>query len=544
MIRAECLRFAYPGVGRPVLDGVDVTIAPGELVLVVGASGSGKSTLLRCLNGLIPHFHGGEFAGSVLVGGRDTRRHQPRDLADTVGLVLQDPESQVVAETVEDEIAFGMENLGLPLLSIRKRLEEALDQLHLAGLRRRRLDSLSGGELQRVAIASVLAMQPRLLLLDEPTSQLDPQSAEELLTTVERLNDDLGLTVVIAEHRLERVVQYSDRVLYLPGDGSLRSLDVREAMATLPLAPPVSRLGRALGWTPVPLSVKEGRRFGQTAARLGAPPPRRAPAADNGRAGEPGRTAARPGAVAVRDLTVRLGNTVALNAVSFDAHAGEVLALMGRNGAGKTTLLRSLVGLVPSESGTARVGERLAADTPTEQLARDVAFVPQEPGTVLYHRSVAEEVSDTLSGTGRDGSVDGALAEWRLEDVRDADPLDLSVGQRQRTALAAMLAGAPSLLLLDEPTRGMDYETKELLVANLRRRCREGATVIIASHDVELVARCADRVLLLADGEVVLEGPARSALTESLTFSTQVSKLFGPAFLTPEDVLAEMGTAR
>jgi energy-coupling factor transporter ATP-binding protein EcfA2 len=527
VIGIERLTFAYPagrqagaGMVASTLRDITLNVAPGEMLLVVGASGSGKSTLLRCLNGLIPHFHGGDFSGRVLVGGRDTRERPPRDLADVVGLVLQDPESQMVAETVEDEIAFGLENLGRPPPAIRKRLEEALDQLHIAPLRARRLDTLSGGELQRVAIAAVLAMQPRVLLLDEPTSQLDPQSAEELLTAVKRLNDDLGLTVIIAEHRLERVVQYADRVLYLPGDGSARALDVREAMKTLPLAPPVVRLGRSLGWSPLPLSVKEGRRFAE-------PLPERVQPAANGRGGEP--------SLRVTDLTVRYESFPALRGVSFEAWPREVIGLMGRNGAGKTTLLRALVGLAEPYSGSVSIAGHQAVKT--EALAGQVALVPQEPATALYHRTVSEEIADTLAGAHRAGSVDQALAEWRLDDARDANPLDLSAGQRQRTALAAILVGAPSIILLDEPTRGMDYQTKELLVENLKRRAAAGATVIVASHDVELVARCADRVLLLAEGEAVLDGPVREALTETLTFSTQVNKLFGGSYLTPEDVL-------
>ncbi len=526
MISVEGLTFSYPKAARPVLDGTSFSIEPGELVLMIGPSGGGKSTLLRCLNGLVPHFHGGSFAGRVVVDGRDTREHQPRDLADAVGLVQQDPESQMVAETVEDEIAFGMENLGVTPATLRKRVEETLDLLRLAPLRARRLDTLSGGELQRVAIAAVLSMQPKALLLDEPTSQLDPQAAEELLTTVQRLNDDLGLAVVIAEHRLERVVQYADRVLYVPGDGSVRPLDVRAAMEQLDgMAPPVARLGRALGWSPLPLSVREGRRFA-------------AGVQINCARATNGAQASGDATIAVEKLSVSYEGAPALRDVSFAAHRGEIVALMGRNGAGKSTLLRALVGLLRIEGGSATVLGRDVTRTATEELAREVALVPQEPASVLYHDSVEAEVLDTLRGTGRAGSVDDTLAEWQLEAFRNTHPLDLSAGERQRAALAAMLAGRPNVILLDEPTRGMDYTTKELLVANLRRRCDDGATVILASHDVELAARCAGRVLLLAEGRIVIDGPAREALTETLTFSTQVNKLLGGDLLTPEDALA------
>jgi len=529
MISVEGLCFCYPNASRAVLEDVSFSVAGGQLVLLIGPSGSGKSTLLRCLNGLVPHYHGGAYAGRVVVDGCVVREHQPRDMADAAAMVFQDPESQMVAETVEDEVAFGMENLGLERTAMRKRVEEVLDLLRITRLRHRRLNTLSGGELQRVAIAAVLTMQPRVLLLDEPTSQLDPQAAEELLTTVQRLNDELGLTVLIAEHRLERVVQYAGRVLYLAGDGSVRAMDVREAMETLRLAPPVARLGRALGWSPVPLSVREGRAFAETFA---------APAAPETNGARPSGNAA----IAARGLRVSYGSAPALRGVTFEAHAGEVLALMGRNGAGKTTLLRTLIGLVRPDGGSAFVLGRDVSGAETEELARDVALVPQDASSVLYHRTVEEEIADALAGTRREGEVDGSLREWRLEQLRQSNPADLSAGERQRVALAAMLVGRPRVILLDEPTRGMDYETKELLALNLRRRCDEGAVVVLASHDVELAGRCADRVLLLSDGEVVVEGPARSVLTETLTFSTQVNKLLGGTFLTPEDVLAGSAT--
>jgi energy-coupling factor transporter ATP-binding protein EcfA2 len=529
MIDISGLTFAYPHAARPVLRDVTLSIQEGEAVLVVGPSGGGKSTFLRCLNGLVPHFHGGRFAGRVTAGGLDTLSHQPRDLARVVGMVFQDPESQFVADVVEDELAFGMENMGVPRLTMRKRVEEVLDVLGIAHLRRRRLDTLSGGELQRVAIGAVLTMQPKALVLDEPTSQLDPQAAEEVLTTVQRLNSDLGLTVVIAEHRLERVVQHVDRVLYLPGDGSVASYPVREAMARLPLAPPVARIGRALGWEPLPLSVREGKRFVKGLRRRAVPVDGASPVTNGG-------------PVAVHGLYLSYGDGDVLKNVSLTAAAGEVLALMGRNGAGKTSLLRALIGLVAPRKGALRVLDADVRETATEALSQRVAFVPQDPASVLFRDSVEAEIADTLRGTERQGGVDEALDEWLLGPLRRAHPRDLSAGERQRAALAAMLAGRPPVVLLDEPTRGMDYETKELLIANLRRRCDEGCAVILASHDVELVASCAARVVLLAEGRVVADGPARDVLTESVTFSTQVNKLFGGRYLTIDDALGEART--
>jgi energy-coupling factor transport system ATP-binding protein len=322
------------------------------------------------------------------------------------------------------------------------------------------------------------------------------------------------------------VVQYVDRVLYLPGDGSVASYPVREAMALLPLAPPVARLGRALGWQPLPLSVREGKRFVGEQRRDGAFAEEAAVAVDGG-------------GLRVEGLCASYGNGDALADVSLEVAAGEIVALMGRNGAGKTTLLRSLVGLMAPRKGLLQVLGRDAGKSSTEEICRQVAFVPQDPTSILFRDSVEAEVADTLRGTGRQGTVDEAMTEWRLESLRGAHPRDLSAGERQRAALAAMLAGNPQVILLDEPTRGMDYETKELLIANLRRRCREGCAVLLASHDVELVAGCAQRVVLLAEGRVAASGGVRDVLTESVTFSTQVNKLFGGRYLTVEDVLKE-----
>ena len=262
MITFEGAGVRFADAPRPVLQDVDLTIPEGELVLVVGRTGSGKTTLLRAVNGLVPHFSGGTLTGRVVVDGRDTREHRPRDLADVVGYVGQDPLSGFVSDTVEDELAYGMESLGLPADVMRKRVEETLDLLGLADLRNRPLASLSGGQQQRVAIGSVLTTHPRILVLDEPTSALDPLAAEEVLATLQRLVHDLGLTVLLAEHRLERVAQYADRVVLVPGDGRpVVSGTPEEVLATAPVAPPVVELGRIAGWHPLPLSVRDARRL-------------------------------------------------------------------------------------------------------------------------------------------------------------------------------------------------------------------------------------------------------------------------------------------
>ena len=517
------LSFTYATATSPVIRDLDLDVEEGEMLLLVGPSGAGKSTLLRCLNGLIPHFHGGTLRGSVSVAGIDTLSRQPRDLASVVGLVFQDPEAQVVAATVEDEIVFGLENLGADRGLIRRRLEEMLDALNIVHLRRRKTETLSGGELQRVAIAGILTMHPRILLLDEPTSQLDPQSAEDMLRTVNDLRADLGITVIVAEHRLDRLVSHADRVLEMCAGGSAALLPTRSAIAGLPGAPAVSEIGVRMGWSPLPLSIVEARRF------VGRRPP---PGATRARApiAAPSETL-----VEVDGLEVRIEGAPVLRGVSIALRRGEVCALMGRNAAGKTTLLRTLAGLVTPSAGEVR-SELADGDAPY----RRIAYVAQDPSSMLYKDSATEEIRDVLRGTGRQGSVAATLDEWRLNGIETRNPRDLSVGERQRVALAAMLVGAPDLILLDEPTRGMDAGTKDLLVANLRRRAAAGAAVVIASHDVELAARCSDRVVLLSDGEVVDDGPTRQVLTDSLIFTTQANKLVGGDVLTVDDAVSRL----
>ena len=437
------------------------------------------------------------------------------------GMVFQEPEAQAVARTVEDEIVFGLECMGSDRQSTRRRLEEALDALGIHHLRDRAIATLSGGELQRVAIASVLTMQPRVLLMDEPTSQLDPQAAHDVLGVLCELRDDLGLTVVVSEHRLDRLIAHADRVMLVPGDGTVAVGEARAMLAALPSAPPLVQIGEALGWAPLPLTIAEARRFAGSRDRAAADALPVQSAGDR--------------VVGLRDVSVHLGPVPALRDVSLDLHEGEIVALMGRNGAGKTTLLRALAGLVTPQRGEVRFAVAPAC-------GRAIPIV-----RVRGAGSVLDDVPVDGGTRGRGCAArDGARRvrremrspSGRSRQFAERNPRDLSVGERQRVALAAMLVGSPTLILLDEPTRGMDAPTKDLLISNLKRRASAGATIVLASHDVELAARCATRVVLLADGEVIADGAPRGVLADSVTFSTQANKLFGGDVLTVEDALA------
>lgn len=629
MIRFENVSVTYGDAGAPpTIAGVDLTVPEGELVLLVGPSGVGKSTLLGAVSGLVPHFTGGTLRGRVTVDGRDTRTHKPRELADLVGTVGQDPLAHFVTDTVEDELAYGMESLGLAPDVMRRRVEETLDLLGLAELRDRPIATLSGGQQQRVAIGSVLTPHPKVLVLDEPTSALDPAAAEDVLAVLQRLVHDLGTTVLMAEHRLERVVQYADQVILLPAPGEPPVMGApAEVMAVSPVHPPVVALGRLAGWDPLPLSVRDARRrasdmrsrlSGRTPPALSGPdtpspgtaptapaatddetPPTSTPTPDphpaqmvregtpHGR-GRAGRAHNRPAAgmdepvprsllsrllrrsrptasaveapaqpaqpttpthpttpaqpvqpsattddnapaAVVRALGVRRGRVEALRRVDLTVAPGETVALMGRNGAGKSTLLGSLVGLVGPTSGSVRVGGRDPHRTAPRELIRQVALVPQEPRDLLYADSVGAECAAADADAGAAPGTCRDLVTALLPGVPDVThPRDLSEGQRLALALALVLTARPPLLLLDEPTRGLDYAAKARLVAVLRGLAAEGHAIILATHDVELAAELAHRVVILADGEVVADGPTAAVVTSSPAFAPQVAKILAP----------------
>ncbi|MEV0183123.1 ATP-binding cassette domain-containing protein [Streptomyces sp. NPDC050625] len=552
MIRFEDVSVTYEGAAEPVVQGLDFEVPEGELVLLVGPSGVGKSTVLGAVSGLVPHFTGGTLRGRVTVAGRDTRTHKPRELADVVGTVGQDPLAHFVTDTVEDELAYGMESLGLAPEVMRRRVEETLDLLGLADLRDRPIATLSGGQRQRVAIGSVLTPHPRVLVLDEPTSALDPAAAEEVLAVLQRLVHDLGTTVLMAEHRLERVIQYADRVALLPAPGAAPVLgSPAEVMAVSPVYPPVVDLGLLAGWSPLPLTVRDARRRAgelrerlvgreaphttetetktatATAAAANVPAPRvpaprrflrrRAPEVASSQVAEVG------------SLAVRRGRVDALRQVDLCVAPGETVALMGRNGAGKSTLLSALVGLVEPSAGSVRVGGAVPHRTAPPELVRRVGLVPQEPRDLLYADTVAAECAAADRDAQAEPGTCRALVSGLLPGIGDdTHPRDLSEGQRLALALAVVLTARPPLLLLDEPTRGLDYAAKARLVTVLRGLAAEGHAIVLATHDVELAAEIAHRVVLLAEGEVIADGPTADIVVSSPSFAPQVTKILAP----------------
>jgi energy-coupling factor transport system ATP-binding protein len=563
MISIDALTFTYPNAAQPALRDVSLQLPAGTLTLVVGSSGAGKSTLLRCLNGLVPHFTGGHITGRVRVNGLDPIQLGPQHLSQHVGFVFQDPDAQFVMDVVEDEIAFALENAALPRQDLRVRVEEVLDLLGLTALRTRKLETLSGGERQRVAIASALALRPRVLVLDEPTSQLDPQSAEDVLNALVRLNADLGLTVVLSEHRLERVLPFIDTLVHVTAEG-VRAGAPREMLGEMTLAPPLIRLAKALRWQPLPLTIKEGRQFSESwpiaadTKQSSAPRPNNAVHADHA-------------VIEIRDLHAGYGNTAVLKGVTLSAQRGEVVALLGRNGSGKSTLLKSIVGLIKPQRGAVHINGANAINKTTAQICREVGYLPQDPSALLFADTVQEELAITLRNHQTptqtqtptptptqtptqtptptptpkpQALISSLLQQLGLSAHAHTYPRDLSTGERQRVAFGAVAITQPKALLLDEPTRGLDYENKQQLLGLLRSWQAQGAAIVLVTHDVELMAEIANRVVLLSQGKVIADGAPAEVLGASPLFAPQVARLFpGTGWLTLSDVLRATGEA-
>ena len=525
----ENVTYRYPGVEQPALEEVSLQLWPGQFCVLAGLSGHGKSTLLRAACGLVPHFHGGRFAGRVALAGLSTREHGPARLGQLAGALFQDPETQLVTSTVRAELSIALESRGLGAAAVGRGVEEVALALGIDSLLERATYELSGGEKQRVALGAALAGRPPLILLDEPISQLDPVVGDELVGLLRRLNQEWDTTILLAEHRLERCLTAADRVIALERgrvahDGDPQTFLTWAARRAPALQTPGAKLFALAGLHPAPVGVRQARATLRARALLPEPGPAE-PSARPRRE----RLRARPPAAALRMRGVwheLRGGPAILRGVTLRVRPGESVALMGRNGAGKSTLLRHAAALLEPTRGR------------IERSGR-VALLLQNPGDYLIHERVAEEAAaHTLAAAG-------------LAQLAQRHPRDLSAGERQRLAIAIVSGGEDdveddaAVLALDEPTRGMDREAKAELAAELRRRAGEGQAVIVATHDPEFAAACARRAMLLADGRVIADGTTAELLAGGWYFATETARILGAAggALLPEEG-AELLAAR
>jgi energy-coupling factor transporter ATP-binding protein EcfA2 len=515
MIDIDRLTYTYPRADRPALSGITLRVREGETVLVTGRSGSGKSTLLGAVNGLIPHFYGGRFGGRVVVSGRDTRDHRPHDLAGIVGTGFQEPATRFITRQVADELAFGLEAAGLPGEEIGRRVRGTIERMHLGPLVDRPLDQLSGGEQQRVAVAAALAREPSILVLDEPTSQLDTESAQGVLDWLRDLCHQDGLTTLISEHRLGRLLPEVDRVAALGPAGELQAWGVpSEVIPRLPYGPPLIEAARALGLSP----AQSEDALGQLRRRLLTWP------------AAPGWTAGSDIRLACRGVGFAFPGGFHLRDVDLQVRQGEAVAVLGGNGSGKTTLLRCLMGLLTHRGEVVLDGVPIHP-LPVAGRARAMAYVPQWPSAFLFADTVRDEVLTTLRYHGLAPSAahdpEAMLQAFGLMPVAERYPRDLSAGERQRTALAAVMIAGPKAVLLDEPTLGMDSESQAQLAWRIRLWKRSGLSVVVATHDVEFAAAVAERAMVLQDGRMAAEGPTAEILFDRPALRTALQHLSG-----------------
>jgi len=518
ILRFEGVSYRYPAAKSWALNGLDLTLHPGESVLIAGASGSGKSTFCRACVGLIPHFHHGEWIGKVLVDGLDTSEHPVYELFRHAGLVFQNTDAQLFNQTVESELTYGLESLGLAHGEIEQRLAWASKLAELGDLMDRSPHFLSGGEKQRVALGSILALRPRLLLLDEPFTHLDPQGTEELRRILRRMKSE-GTALIIVEHRLHEIIHDVDRIIVLhqgkiAADGSPDHVLTGEISNYGLNLPPLIKLFRDMGLKGRPLSIEDAIKELKDQNLLTRFPARLLEEAK--KASIPFPKTSFP-IVEAEDIFFSYHGLSVLRNIHFKLLRGESVALVGRNGAGKTTLIKHLNGLLRPLSGHLKILGQEILRKPVSELSRHVGFVWQNPNDQLFQPTVREEV---LTGPKALGSHDPSWCEelfnrFGLVSLLERSPFTLSEGQKKRVSFAAALAVKPDLIVLDEPTSGQDELFRRELAKFIAELQREERTVVLVTHDLEFAAEHANRWLVLADGRMIADGPPEVVMADS-----------------------------
>lgn len=531
IFKVENLTYYYPGTEEPALRGINLEIMDGEFILIAGGSGSGKSTLARVLAGLIPDFYGGRIGGKVFFAGKEIKTMDRRKLAREVGMVFQDPEKQIVQTSVEAEIAFGLENLGLPGKEMARRVAEMCSFLNLSPFKDAFTANLSGGQKQKLALASVLAMQPRVLVLDEPTSQLDPVSAEEILNLIKRLNEEMGFTVILVEQRMERCFHLADRVLLIEEGEIVCAGDAREVARQAvqrdwPFVPPVARFFAIFNTPWIPVTVKEGREF--LRAHLNPKNIKAKPAVPCPQKFSTVKDREKNNAISLKNVWFTYPDgREALKDINLDIKEGDFTAVLGENGAGKSTLLKLVAGLLKPGRGKIYVRGKDTGKNGYKEIRKFMAYLSQNPNDYLFQETVEDELRFTLNNFGlqEENLLEDVFRKLRLERYRRRNPRDLSSGERQRVALASVLVTGPELIILDEPTRGIDVRLKAELGKFLQEEAAAGKTVMVVTHDVEFASEFADNIVIMFAGRIVSAGEKHAVLGKSIFYAPQIGKM-------------------
>jgi len=553
-ISVKNVTYTYPEQDTPALKDVSLEVEKGEYLVVMGRNGAGKTTLCVLLNGVIPNVLGGKMRGRTEVMGLDTRRHHVYEIAQYVGMVLQDPEAQLFTSNVRSEAAFAAENLGVPREEMTARIEWALEVVRLQEFVRRAPSQLSGGQKQRLVIAAGLVMRPSVLVLDEPTSQLDPIGAQEVFSVLRDLNQDLGMTIVISTHKSEHAARYADRIVVLDQGQIVTQGTPTDIFSQVELldrlyvqVPAVTRVewelketlrkdrfSVLLEDTRANLSKLLDERSVVTQSIAASKPPPPTPPMLN----EPH--------VVLKAISFQYPGTdeKALDDVSISVGKGEFVGIVGQNGAGKTTLVKHIIGLLKPTAGQVIVGGKDIADEPVEDMAWTVGLALQNPDAQLFAMSVAEEVAFGCTNLGLPQEevtqrVDHALAATGLEEFREVYPFNLSFGDRRKLSVAAVVSMEPLVLIFDEPTTGQDYRGRRELADIAKRLNEMGRTVLMVTHDMDLIAEYTHRLIVMGDGKVLLDGPTAEVFQQVETLAE--------TFITPPQVtrlaqaLAEYG---
>ncbi|MCY6957663.1 ABC transporter ATP-binding protein [Clostridium brassicae] len=531
-INIRNLNYYYPRSTIRALNNIRLTINKGEIVFIAGKSGSGKSTLAKCISGSIPNFYGGKISGEISINDVCINKISNSDRSKEITMVFQDPERQLLMNKVHREIAFGLENIAVEAKNIKRRVFEALQFSNILDLAYRDISTLSGGEKQKVAIASAIAYLPRCIILDEPTSQLDPAAAEEIIKLIKKVNEELGITIIIIEQRIDKWFDIADRILVMKEgnigfSGDKKTLYNIEDKYIRDFLPSYMKFSKFIGMDKMPLSFKDAR---LKIEKLGL----------NLKERKRENINFSNILIQIKKLTCGYENISVLKNVSLDIKEGEFISVLGANGSGKSTLLKAIMGVIKYK-GSIKVLEEEVKKIKTRNISKKIGYVSQNPNDYISKDTVYDELKFTLDNYGIKNYeiIDETLKRLDIYEIRDKNPRDISSGERQRVAIASILVMKPKILILDEPTRGLDYNVKINLGETLKDLNDKGTTIIMVTHDIEFAAKYCTKFTLMFNGEIVCYGNSEDVLGEGIYYTTEINKLVrskNPKIFTLDDV--------